>query len=51
MSEAGIVDDAVARTFPLWIRSQSAEGVSSMSVWGVRSVELIVVDVVGLQAA
>ena len=31
---AGVVDDPIARTLPLWIRSESAESVSSMSVEG-----------------
>jgi hypothetical protein len=31
MSEAGVVDDPIARTFPLWIRSESADSVSSIS--------------------
>ena len=34
MSEAGIVDEPIARTLPLWIRSESADSVSSMSVSG-----------------
>jgi len=34
MSDAGVVDDPIARTFPLWIRSDSADSVSSMSVAG-----------------
>ena len=34
MSEAGKVDDPIARTLPLWMRSESAESVSSMSVSG-----------------
>ena len=25
ISEAGVVDDPIARTFPLWIRSEKAE--------------------------
>jgi hypothetical protein len=50
MSEAGILDDPIARTFPLWIRSVSAESVSSMSVAGSGYVDLVEVDVVGLQA-
>jgi len=34
MSDAGVVDDPIARTFRLWIRSDSADSVSSMSVAG-----------------
>jgi hypothetical protein len=51
MLEAGVVDDPIARTLPLWSRSDSAYSVSSMSVSGVQSVDLVEVDVVGLEAA
>ena len=34
MSDASNADVPTARTFPLWIRSESAESVSSMSVAG-----------------
>ena len=50
MSEAGVCDAPIARTLPLRIRSVSAERVSSMPA-GVGAVELVEVDVVGLQAA